>query len=106
MSDYSVQIKGETADDDGLDLDMGPITGAWWDMPLPPCPDCGGDLVWYEAGYVPGTRRCMGRPIAVVDDAKYPGGTRRTYDMAQSCGSMFRVQVQTRHASLRRERFY
>ena len=26
---------------------------AWWEVPLPPCPDCGGDLVWHEAGYTP-----------------------------------------------------
>ncbi len=36
---------------------------AWYDVPLPPCPDCGGDLKWAESGNVPGTRRCVGEPI-------------------------------------------
>ena len=35
-------------------------------VPLPPCPDCGGDLVWYEAGYTPGTRKCMGKPTTTA----------------------------------------
>ena len=26
----------------------------------PPCPDCGGEIVWNEAGQVPGTRMCAG----------------------------------------------
>ena len=42
---------------------MGKVEGAWWDVPLPQCPDCGDDVVWYEAGYVPGTRKCVGLPI-------------------------------------------
>lgn len=64
MSEYHVLIKGEPADDDGLSIDMGAVgRRSWWDVPLPPCPDCGGDLVWYEAGYVPGTRKCIGEPI-------------------------------------------
>lgn len=37
---------------------VGPITGAWYDVPLPPCPDCGGALQWAEAGWVPGAREC------------------------------------------------
>ena len=56
--------------DDGLRIDMGPVTGAWWDVPLPACPDCGGVVVWSEAGYVPGTRECTG------------------------CGSLFSVQTE------------
>ena len=55
--------------DDGLRIEMGPVTGAWWDVPLPACPDCGGVLVWAEAGYVPGTRACV------------------------NCGSLFSVQT-------------
>lgn len=46
----------------------GPITGAWWEVMLPACLDCDGDVVWYEAGYVPGARRCV------------------------SCGSMYTVE--------------
>ena len=106
MSDYRVRMQGETTDDDELTIDMGAIAGAWWDVPLPACPDCGGDVVWYEAGFGPGTRKCMGQPVAVVDDAAYPDGKRRTYDEANSCGSMFSVQTDAGRASLRRERFY
>lgn len=65
MSEYQVKIKGEYADDDGLRIEM-PRTApyqAWHEIPLPLCPDCGGDLVWYEAGYAPGTRKCMGQPL-------------------------------------------
>jgi hypothetical protein len=60
-----VKIKGENAEDDGLSVDVGVLQPgqAWWTVPLPPCPDCGGDVVWYEAGYAPGTRKCMGMPI-------------------------------------------
>ena len=42
-----------------VELLAGPCVGAWWDVPLPPCPDCGGGIVWAEAGYVPGARRCV-----------------------------------------------
>lgn len=45
--------------DDGLRVEMGPVTGAWYDMPLPACPDCGGTLMWAEGGYVPGARLCI-----------------------------------------------
>lgn len=62
-----------------MQIDMGPLLGrAWWEVPLPACPDCGGDLVWYEAGYVPGTRKCMGKPtnlfpeITSILDARLP----------------------------------
>jgi hypothetical protein len=41
------------------DIDMGLVGDrAWWDIPLPLCPTCGGNLVWFEAGYAPGTRKC------------------------------------------------
>jgi hypothetical protein len=56
--------------DDGLRIEMGPVTTAWYDVPLPACPDCGRTLVWAEAGYVPGTRQCAG------------------------CGSLFSVQTE------------
>lgn len=94
---HKVQIKGQLVADDDLRLDMGEITGAWWEVPLPPCPDCGGDLVWYEAGYVPGTRKCMGKPTG-------PG--EKTYDQDGGCGSLFNVHTEGGHAILVRERFY
>lgn len=65
MSQYQVKRRDDYMNDDGLAIDMGALQPkqAWWEVPLPPCPDCGGDLVWYEAGYVPGTRKCMGMPV-------------------------------------------
>lgn len=53
------------------EVDMGPLPahGDWWDVPLPPCPDCGGAITWFEAQYVPGARKCT------------------------RCGSMFSVEV-------------
>lgn len=72
-----------------VEIDMGPVTGTWWDVPLPPCPDCGGAVVWYEAGYVPGTRKCVGQPIREENGQK-------VYSEAQSCGSLFSVRTITR----------
>lgn len=86
--DYSVRIMGVDADDDDLELDMGPITGAWWDVPLPRCPDCQGQIVWAEAGNVPGTRRCSGRQ-----------------DGDEGCGSMFEVTTRDDCAWLQRSRY-
>jgi len=59
--DREVCIRGEyvSAEKNQIELLAGPCVGAWWDVPLPPCPDCGGEIVWAEAGYVPGTRRCV-----------------------------------------------
>ena len=57
------------------DLDMGqvPTGGAWWTIPLPPCPDCGGVLEWAEAGYVPGARECTTcRSLFMVDGRPDP----------------------------------
>lgn len=36
-----------------------------------PCPKCGGALVWYEAGYVPGYRLCThGHHAQLSDDGR------------------------------------
>lgn len=39
----------------------GPAKSVAWHQrgELVPCPECGAGLVWYEAGYVPGTRVCL-----------------------------------------------
>ena len=84
MAEYQVKIRGEYADDDGFRLDM-PRTEpfqAWYEIPLPACPDCGGNIVWAEAGHVPGTRQCV------------------------ACGSLFSVQTGEGKVFLRRERLY
>jgi len=82
--DYQVQIRGEYAQDDGLRIDLGTLRPdqAWWQAPLPPCPDCGGGIVWHEAGYVPGTRKCVG------------------------CGSLFHVETEHGRVMLSRSKFY
>lgn len=67
--EYRIGGKYVPADDLDCEVVMGPITDSWHAVPLPPCPDCGGSVVWAEAGYVPGTRECCG------------------------CGSMFTVAV-------------
>ena len=57
------QIGGQlelVAKNNAIHRDLGELGAdrAWWEVPLPPCPDCKGSLVWAEAGYVPGTRQC------------------------------------------------
>ena len=95
-SDYEVLIQGEHVQDDGLQIELGPLREdqAWWEVPLPPCPDCGGDLVWYEAGYTPGTRKCMGKPTQ--DGA---------YSADGGCGSFFDVEPEHGQVVLRRSKF-
>jgi hypothetical protein len=51
---------------------------AWWDLPLPPCPDCKGEIVWAEAGLVPGARECTGC------GSRFSVGTLRYEDYAQA----------------------
>jgi len=82
MSDYECLIEGELKEDNGLKVDMGIVLTAWFDIPLPPCPDCGAGLAEAEAGHVPGSRKCQG------------------------CGSFFSVEVENGRAHLRRDRFY
>ena len=100
--DYHVIIRGEPADDDGLRIEMGRVQrdASMWDLSLPRCPDCGGDMVWYEAGYVPGTRKCLGAPVGRTPDG------RPEYDTASGCGSMYSVQIDDGAVYVRRERMY
>lgn len=84
MSGYRVRISGKTTRDDGYEADL-PATEpnqAWHERPLPRCPDCGGEVVWAEAGNVPGTRACS------------------------ECRSLFAVQSRDGRVWLRRERLY
>lgn len=99
--EYTVLIKGEESGDDGLRVDLGelPPRTAWWEVPLPPCPDCGGDVVWYEAGYAPGSRKCMGKPTGRNERGPI-------YDIDGGCGSMFQVSMEARHVVLDRLRFH
>lgn len=84
------EVRGEyVAADDVEDVRVvaGPVTADLAAVPLPPCPDCGGDVVWYEAGYVPWARRCVGQPIR--EDDGLP-----VYDDEGGCGSMFTVETE------------
>ncbi len=74
------------AEQPDVDIVAGSVKTDWWSVPLPPCPDCGGDLVWYEAGYVPGARRCMGARIGGTIEAP-------SYDHDGGCGSMFSAET-------------
>lgn len=96
--DVEYMIRGEYVDVDseGLEWPCGPCIASWWDVPLPPCPDCGGDVVWWEAGYVPGTRRCVGKPIR-------KSGGQPAYNPDGGCGSMFAVDVRRRSLSDRQK---
>jgi hypothetical protein len=99
MSEHEVNVRGEMVHDDGLAIDLGPVGGttghtAWHEMPLPQCPDCDGDLVTYEAGYAPSTRRCMGL------------ASEGAYVLNGGCGSFFRVDCRDGRVLLERERFY
>ena len=77
---HTVKIQGRTAQDDGLEVDL---PGIGWEYAQEgTCPDCGGQWVWFEAGFVPGTRKCL------------------------DCDSFFSVQGDANRWYLRRERFY
>jgi hypothetical protein len=101
MCTYKTQIRAALVADDGFAADLGAIPPgmAWYEKPLPPCPDCGGDVVWFEAGHVPGTRKCVGKPTR--QDAKGP-----VYNPDGGCGSLFSVRTENGHVILRRERFH
>ena len=101
MNAYQVQIWGELTDDDHWELDLGPVPPeiAWYEMPLPPCPDCGGNRVGWEADYGPGTWKCAGRPIGRCDG-------RPTYHVDGGCGSLFDVDARRGRVILRRKQFY
>jgi hypothetical protein len=101
VNEYTVRIKGQPADEDDLEIDMGrlQLDQAWWQVPLPACPDCGGDIAWDETEYVAGTRKCLGSPVDQYEDQP-------TYAEDGGCGSIFSVRTDAGHVTLRRERFY
>lgn len=67
-------VRGSLLDDaPDIDVPMGSLRGTWWDLPLPPCPDCGGTLAWSRVGSAQSARLC------------------------RRCGSLFRVTVDPLH---------
>jgi len=83
-TEYRVIQQGELTDDDGWQTQL---AGDGWEFAQNgPCPDCKGKWVWWEAGFVPGTRAC----------ATEHGG----------CGSLFRIFRHDGHWYVGRERFY
>jgi hypothetical protein len=101
MNAYQQQIWGKLTDDAHWEFDLGQVPPelAWYEVPLPQCPDCGGDLVPWEAAYVPGTWKCVGRSIGSCDG-------RPTYCVDGGCGSIFNVSSKRGRLTLRREHFY
>ncbi len=71
-----VIIGGERAEPDGFAQDMGVVTGAWWEVPLPPCPDCCGALM--------------------LDEADHVSGTRTSTRTCTACGSLFSINTERR----------
>ncbi|HEX7080196.1 MAG TPA: hypothetical protein VF329_04210 [Gammaproteobacteria bacterium] len=78
-----------------VDIDMGtlPPNTAWWDVPLPPCPDCGGHMTWHEAGYVPGARKCVtcGSMFSVETRREPERSSLRKVDMQSGGQRVYRV---------------
>lgn len=115
---YLTQIKGERREDDGLRLEI-PVDADdfWKNLQSGTCPDCGGTWVWWEAGYVPGTRKCLGQPVGFAHNPTEPDPIPQ-FDQEGGCGSFFTVlgarydeddglDARARSvAVLRRERFY
>lgn len=75
---------------DSLEVPLGPVGarhGPWWQLPLPACPDCRkGVIIWWEAGLVPGARKCVGPPEADLYG-------RLRHDPDGGCGSLFVIQT-------------
>lgn len=95
MAAYQVKIRGE------YDMPRTEPFQAWYEVDLPQCPDCGGNLIWWEAMYAPGTRKCMGQPDHYSKDDE------PVYREENGCGSLFSVQTDdASNVFLRRERFY
>jgi hypothetical protein len=64
-------VQGSLVDEaPDVELSLGVLRSPLWDVPLPPCPDCGGTLAWTRPGNAPAAQRC------------------------RVCGSLFRVMVE------------
>lgn len=75
-------IRDQMAADDGWQAIIRP--GGWEHLQEGRCPDCGGTWVWYEAGYVPGARKCrqcgsmfLAEPCGRGEDGVIRGRVRR-----------------------------
>ena len=101
MNVYQVRIWGELTHDAHGKPDLGdpPPDTEWYEVPLPRCPDCGGDLVSDEDNNGPGSLKCAGRPIGSRDG-------RPTYCVDAGCGSLFDVDARRDRVTLQRKQFH
>jgi len=98
MSEYEVKIRGEYVADDGLSIRL--EESAPGTVVMPPCPDCGGDVVCSQAGYVPGTVACVGPPVGTQANG------RPIYESENGCGSLLHQAGHWGQQVLTRERFF
>jgi len=116
--EYLVRLKDEETEDDNLRVEIPlDVDDFWRNLQSGTCPDCGGTWVWWEAGYVPGTRKCVGRPVGFCHNPTAPDPIPQ-FDIDGGCGSFFTVlgeqydeddgaDAKARSVGvLRRERFY
>lgn len=84
MANQQVKIKGQLAQDDGYEFQLGKVDESerrtWWDIPMPPCPDCGQVLSGDEAAHATSPIEC------------------------RNCGSVFSTQTRDDKIWLRRHR--
>jgi hypothetical protein len=101
MNGHERQICGEVTDDAQWKPDLGdpPSETVWYEVSLPQCPDCGGDLVWDEANNGPGSLKCAGRRIGSRD-------SRPTYCVDGGCGTLFDVDARRGRVTLQRKQFH
>ena len=101
MNIYQGGIWGELSDDDQGKPNLGdpPPDTEWYEVPLPRCPDCGGDLVWDEAADGPRSLKCAGRSIGSCDG-------RPIYCSDGGCGSLFDVEARRGRVTLQRKQFH
>jgi hypothetical protein len=92
---YTVKIRDEHTQDDGLRVEIPVSEDYWANLQTGACPDCDGKWVWAENGGVPGTRKCHDcGSVFTVLGARYDGSA------AEKAASQRGVAI------LRRERYY
>lgn len=68
----------------------------WFNLLLPPCPDCAGRIAWAEAGLVPGARECVScgsRFTVATEDVDGCEECGEPFDHAEGCPSIARERL-------------